>query len=331
MNSISLPPIEHQAIIVEWIHALEYEAQSGRISESTLHTYRSALLSPNGWIRTVQKLGRDPNPLDVYEYISNLAKNHSPVTCNKILSAIKSCYAWMETRGKFRNIGSGMKSLKTFRDGPLPAFSRDQVKSMLEASLPASIRTLLPDSLKWVMQSRDDAFIRILYATGLRLISMSRMDVQDVKPDGDRLVILHQPKGHTAKDMPAIVPPKAAQAWLAYMSARAQASIGSDAAWISVWPKPGGRLSMKSMRQIITTRADRIGVRKRGEDGKLAWPRVYGPHAMRRAASVDVIEQHGLEAGQVLLGHAHADQTRRSYARVQNFKILQEVANGLDL
>ena len=324
------PPARHTELVGAWLGALAFEAEHGRIAPATRRTYGSAI---RPWVTWVHGLGTDPTGLDAYQFLAHRALSAHPATVNTSLSALRSCYAWLEVQGHYRDIARGLKPLRVHRDGPLPAFTRAQVLDLVRppaAAVPP--RTPISASLRACAAARDEAIIRILFATGMRLVSMIRMDVVDVSEAGsDRLTILHQPKGHRVKDTPALVPPRAARAWHEYLRCRTAIGVPDGVAWIGLWPKAGSRLDASSFRRIVTRRADRAGLRQRSAEGGIIAPRAHGPHALRRAAAVEAIDRFGLETGQVLLGHASADQTRRSYARVHRYRLLAEACDHLDL
>ncbi len=320
----------HPELVAAWLEALRFESEHGRIAPATYRTYGSAV---RPWVTWVHGLGTDPTGLDAYHFLAHRALTAHPATVNTALSALRSCYAWMETQGHYRDIARGLKPLRVYRDGPLPAFTRAQVVDLVRP-LPgaAPARSPISAALRACALARDAAIIRILFATGMRLVSMIRMDVGDVSEAGsERLTIMHQPKGHRTKDTPALVPPRAARAWHEYLRYRAALGVPGGAAWIGLWPKLGTRLDASSFRRIVTRRADLAGLRQRSAEGGIIAPRAHGPHALRRAAAVEAIDRFGLETGQVLLGHASADQTRRSYARVHRYRLLAEACDHLDL
>jgi integrase len=85
------------------------------------------------------------------------------------------------------------------------------------------------------------------------------------------------------------------------------------------------------MRRIVTQAAERAGLASRGADGRLLQPRLWGPHAIRRAAATMVADTFGLEAGQALLNHQSIDTTRRAYVRVHRWRLLERARHTLDL
>lgn len=54
-------------------------------------------------------------------------------------------------------------------------------------------------------------------------------------------------------------------------------------------------------------------------------------HSLRRSAITAAYDAKGLDAAQVLAGHADPKTTLRSYARVQKGRVLSELSTVLDL
>jgi integrase len=76
---------------------------------------------------------------------------------------------------------------------------------------------------------------------------------------------------------------------------------------------------------------ERAGHVHRDAAGKLLRPRVLSAHSLRRSAVTAAYEARGLEAAQVLAGHADPKTTARAYARVQKGRVLRGLAGVLDL
>lgn len=319
--------LDHGELLSRWCAAAAFEADHGRLSSETARTYVSCI---RGWSRhLVDQRNNAPTSVDLYTWLGDQRRlGRSAATCNKNLCALRSCYAWLAMQELYADVTRGLRPFRVVRDGALPAFSREDVESLLAADTATSDR-LAPEHA-CIAQARDDALLRVLYATGLRVVSLVRMNREDVQ-EGERTILKHQAKGRDQKNDIAILPPNTSQALVRYLSLRAIAGLNHQPLWIGLWPRAGSRLTAKSIREIVTHRADLIGLRPRDDAGRLRWPRVYGPHALRRSACVAVVDRFGLEAGQVLLGHTSSDQTRRSYARVDKFRLLNQVADALDL
>jgi integrase/recombinase XerD len=133
----------------------------------------------------------------------------------------------------------------------------------------------------------------------------------------------------------AFLPPAAIEALRSYLSARRAA--GDDLApgnplFAAVGNRAGGeRLTARSVRRIIVGLMERAGHVQRDGTGRIARPRVFSAHSLRRSAITAAYDAAGLDAAQTLAGHADPKTTRRAYARVQKGRVLRELTAVLDL
>jgi site-specific recombinase XerD len=327
-NGVTSQVHNHDKSLSDYQEALRYEGEIGRIAKETARTYQSII---KAWKTHLNKEEKPtPESTDLYQWISYLrASGKSAVTCNKYLSALRACYQWLFSHKRYLDIAHGIKPMRFLRDGPLPAFTKEEVLKMLTSE--DNRENTLSIELKSIGQLRDECLIRIIYSTGVRVISLVRMNLDDVQANNPNVLIKHQSKGRDEKTDIAVLPHIASRKLQQYLEARKKAGLNQIPLWIGLRPQPGSRLSDKSIREIVNKRAEQLGHRERDSKGKLLWPRVYGPHCLRRSASVAVIDKFGLEAGQILLGHSSSDQTRQGYARVDKLRILNRVAQSLDL
>lgn len=332
-NELSSPPrpsaiqagSRHRTLIDLYLTALEWERSHQRRSEDTVRTYRSALVGENGWMKYIEERYIElPAAIDVYNFVSDVRSTRSPATCNLMLSAIKSCYAWLNLQNHYGHIARDVPSYKIRHDGPKAALSAEKVIAVVRNDVPrkrfAHLTTL-----------RDKAVMRLIFGTGIRLVSIARADTSDIELHPDGPFLRHMPKGHQEKDELVAIPANAYRSVERYIEARTAAGLPAGALFVGVHPRLGSRMDVRSLRAIVYRYLDAAGLRKRGKDGKLQQPRVWGPHMLRRSAAVHAIDQLGLEAGQVLMSHASSDQTRRSYAAVKKYQTLGRLAKVMDV
>ncbi len=286
--------IGYLANIRHWFSHLEHVARTDRPTAGTVQSYVQALITS----------GREPATVNLY------------------LNTVKSFYRWCETEDRYPAIARSIRTLREFRDGPLPALSHDQIVALV---------TGIPEDT--LLHCRDRAMIALMYATAFRSISVVRADVEDL--DLDRLTIVHQPKGHIAKDTQAAIPQAVAAALRLYLDRRRQAfGPPQDGE-----PQPlfialdrrckGQRITTKSVRFQVLHYMELAGHAQR-RDGKLINPGMFSAHSIRRSASVTTADAVGLEVAQGLLGHASIETTRKSYARVNLERKLRENAERLN-
>jgi len=126
--------------------------------------------------------------------------------------------------------------------------------------------------------------------------------------------------------------------WMSRRTRARTAPRQSPSSWIRLVmfadaesPSGPGAVVLAAVRRIVTSAAESAGFAMRNQDGHLLQPRMWGPHAIRRAAATMVADAYGLEAGQALLDHQSIDTTRRAYVRVQRWRLLERARQILDL
>ncbi len=317
----------HDQLIAAWLAALTWEAEHLRRAAETVRTYRSAMEGPRGWLSFLRGNVIDrPTATDVYRFMAELRATMSPATCNRVLAAIRSCYRWMESQGLYdKAIGENVPPYRIPRTGARAAIGISEVAKLCAQAFPRR------GNLGGLAKLRDEALMRVIFGTGVRLVSLERADVLDLVEHPGGLHLRHQPKQHTVKDTLVMIPPNAARAMHRYLDARAAAGVTAEALFIAVHPQLGSRLDRSSLRRIVYRYLDGAGLRQRTADGHLVEPRVWGPHMLRRSAAVHAVDVLGIEAGQTLMAHASIDQTRRAYASVKEYRLLQQLGTVMDL
>jgi|GEM_PF-1637766 site-specific recombinase XerD len=327
------PAQAHGELLASWLASIERDVADAQRSAATLVTYRSSIRTWEAWLRQSGII--QPGPLQVTEFLTAAGANRAPATRNRHLHALRSCYRWTESQGLYPAIARSARSLVVNRDEPLPCFSREQMEALLRAvsDSPEIGRARSPGETARaeVTRLRDIALIRVMFGTGLRLISLVRIDVDHLDLEGNPPTIRHQPKGHIATDAIAMLAAGTVTCLREYLAQRAFIGLAGGPLWISLHARPGLRLTAWSMRRIVTQAAERAGLASRGADGRLLQPRLWGPHAIRRAAATMVADTFGLEAGQALLNHQSIDTTRRAYVRVHRWRLLERARHTLDL
>ena len=194
-------------VVADWLAWLAGQVAMRQYSESTLTSYRATI---RPWLAFLEQTARTDRPTagTVQQYVQALvASGRQPATINLYLNTVKSLYRWCETMDRYPSIARSVRTLREFRDGPLPCLSHDQIVDL--------VRGIPEDTLGHL---RDRALIALMYATAFRCVSIVRADVEDL--DLDRLSIAHQPKGHVAKDTVAALPQSVADILRRYLDRR---------------------------------------------------------------------------------------------------------------
>ena len=129
------------------------------LARHTLDAYRRDLSGLARWLAPAGPLLADAGKPDLLGYLGELAASgYSPRSSARLLSALRSFYAWQTLRGlRGDDPSAGIAAPKPGR--PLPkALSESQVEALLSAPDPTTPLGL-----------RDKAMLELMYATGLRV------------------------------------------------------------------------------------------------------------------------------------------------------------------
>jgi len=257
----------------QWIIWLDKQVRVGQLAELTRDAYRSKI---GYWLTFLETRARTdkPTPVTVADYVvAVIETGHEPATTNFYLNTVKSFYRWCETQDFYPAIARSLRPIREFRDGPLPALSHKQIVQLIGQ---------IPENT--VANLRDRSMISLLYAAAFRTVSIVRADIQDF--DFSRNIIMHQPKGHNAKDAAAILPPSVTELINRYLAYRKK-EIGIP---VSSNPQPmfialdrrciGDRITTRSVRGRVLHFMEQVGFVDR-RDGKLVNPGVFSAHSIR--------------------------------------------------
>jgi len=311
---------DHRALAGKWAGVLNAQAAAGMLAHRTVESYGRNIAR---WLQWMDLAGiAHPMPGDVLTFLAALRSNGlKAASVNAHLDAVRGFYRWAETVNIYPAIARSVRGLAVRKDEPLEALSRDAVAGLLNYVDGATISAL-----------RDRALLHVMFATGLRLVSLCGLNVADF--DAGDAVLAYKGKGDTERGRRAYLSPGALAALNAYLEARV-GSVDLDKAaplFAAVGNRANGdRLTDRSVRRIITGLMEAAGHVHRDTAGKITRPRVLSAHSLRRSAITCAYEAKGLEAAQTLAGHADPKTTLRSYARVQKGRVLSELAGLMDL
>ena len=212
------------------------------------------------------------------------------------VSLVRSFFEWMGERGEL--VGNAAERLERPRTGPglARALSEEAIGRMLEQPDVATARGL-----------RDRALMELLYATGLRLSEVWRLELSDVELGEGRLVVC-EGKGRRDRVVPLT---ERARHWVGrYVSqARVELALGpmggrggrrrpSAAPTWALWVgSRGGRLSQVAIGQIVRRYGRKAGLKA-------------SPHTIRHSFATHLLlGGASVRHVQMLLGHASLDTT----------------------
>lgn len=314
--------VDHRALAAAWVADLEARAAAGLLADRTAAAYARNVGRWLDWLDEARVTR--PMPADVLRYVASLrAAGLKPASVNAYLDACRGLYRWAETRNAYPAIARSVRGLPVRKDAPLDCLDRAAVAGLLNHADAASLRGL-----------RAAALVHVLFATGLRLVSLCGLSLADLdRADGS---LAYQGKGDRDAGRRAYLPPSALAAVGRYLDARREAE-GADLEaaaplFAAVGNRAGGeRLTARSVRRIIGELMEAAGHVQRDAAGKVARPGQLSAHSLRRSAVTAAYEARGLEAAQTLAGHADPKTTSRAYARVNKGRVLRGLAAALDL
>ena len=313
--------VDHRALAEAWATELGARAAAGLLAPRTADAYARHARRWVSWLAA--RAVSVPTPAHVVEYLSYLrAAGLSPATCNAYLDAVRGLYRWAETRNAYPAIARSVRGLPVRKDEPLDCLDRDAVAGLLD-HCGGGVGGL-----------RDAALVHVAFCSGLRLASLCALDVGDYDPRDATLT--YRGKGDRAKDRRAYLSPGAVEAVERYLAARRDA-LGADLSddaplFVAISNRAlGQRLTTRSMRRVIVGLMERAGHVRRDSRGRVLRPRVLSAHSLRRSAITAAYAAAGLDAAQILAGHADPKTTRRAYARVESSRLLRGLSVLLDL
>ena len=220
---------------------------------------------------------------DVRAFIANMhRKGQGGKTLQRLLSAIRSFYAWLLREGEARaNPASSVRAPKTGRK--LPAtLDTDAVARLLDFPCDSTIAT------------RDKAILELFYSSGLRLAELTGLHWDQFDLHGGMLTVTG--KGNKTRMLP--VGGKALAALQAWRKARVEFA-GTDLVQVFVG-RSGQPLSPRAIQGRIKYWARRQGL-----------PQNVYPHLLRHSFASHLLESSGdLRAVQELLGHSDISTTQ---------------------
>lgn len=304
-----------------WMRELKDRTAAGQLAPRTAEVYRGHVAT---WLEWLDSTGTTrPTPADVLRYIGQLrASGRAPASVNAHLSAIRAFYAWAETQDAYPAIGRSVRGAAVRKDEPLDCLKPQDVAGLLAHAAGTGTAAL-----------RDRAIIHVLFATGMRLVSLCGLSCGDL--DALDCALTYQGKGDRDKARRAYLSPAAMDALRRYLSARRAEGDALDAG-AAMFAAAGNRargerLTARSVRRIVVGLMERAGHVSRNDAGHITRPRVFSAHSLRRSAVTAAYDAAGLDAAQTLAGHADPKTTRRAYARVQKGRVLRELTAVLDL
>ncbi len=198
----------------------------------------------------------------------------------------------------FRSFYSYLIKKKIVKNNPWTAVSLPKLGKKLPGFLyPEEIELLLesPD-MKSPSGLRDKAILETLYASGMRVSELVKLNISDVdKDDGEILV-----SGKGSKERIVLIGSSAITAmkdYIKYGRPKLSPKAGGRALFLG---RTGGRLTSRSIERMIQKHLKRAGISKK-----------ITPHSLRHSFATHMLERGAdLRTVQELLGHASLSTTQ---------------------
>jgi len=273
-----------QDTFLKYINYLEAEKNA---SPYTVRNYRNDLLDFFHFLKS-EKVGslKEVNRHTLRDYMSYLLEQGIVKrSIARKLSAIRSFYRYLTREG---TVSSSQVAAATSPklDKRLPSFlTPEEIKRLLEA----------PDLSKPQGQ-RDRALLELLYASGLRVSELVKLNLTQVNLDS-REILVH---GKGSKERVVLMGRPAADALSNYIIQGRPELLGKKTGDTLFINRYGGRITERSVQRMLEECTAKAGIERR-----------VHPHMLRHTFATHMLDGGAdLRVVQELLGHADLSSTQ---------------------
>lgn len=230
-----------------------------------------------------------PTRDDIITYRDLLKKEHKPSTVQLYITAVRLFFRWTAQENIYPNIADHIKGAKVDREHKKDYLTAAQVRNVLQAVDKSTLHG-----------KRDYALLTLMFTTGLRTISISRANVEDIGTYGSTAALFYQGKGHEDRADTVMLAEPVETAIREYLKARGQAA-GKEPLFISLAHRnTGERMTTRSISRIIKEALIAAGY----DSDRLT------AHSLRHtAATLNLLNGATIEETQQLLGHSNINTT----------------------
>ena len=265
---------------------LRYLIAEKNLSAYTLRNYRSDLLDLARYLDEVEHI--DPLAIDrqsFRRYLAHLREaGVASASVARKVSTARSFYRYLQREGRLEvNPLAGVVAPKRERRLPV-ILSRDSLTVLIEAADETT-----PQGL------RNRAILELMYAAGVRLSEVVGLDIRHLNLAERTLLV----RGKGNKERFVLIGARAQEALGRYVK-QGRPALATDDPQALFLNRNGGRLSGRSVQQIVRRHALRAGLDQR----------VF-PHLLRHSFATHLLDGGAeLRVVQELLGHASASTTQ---------------------
>jgi integrase/recombinase XerC len=273
-----------QEVFTKYLNYLQVERNA---SPYTVRNYTTDLL---GFFHFLQERGLDSlkevDKIVLRDYLSYLmARRFVRASIARKLSAIRSFYRYL-LREEIISTNPSATTASPKLDKRLPLFLTIKEMGQLLAA---------PD-LTTPQGQRNRAFLELLYASGLRVSELARLNLEQITLDTREIRVW----GKGSKERMVLMGKPAARALLTYLTQGRPILLGNRKTNAVFLNRFGGRLSERSVQRILQEYANQIGLDRR-----------VHPHMLRHTFATHLLDGGAdLRVVQELLGHASLSSTQ---------------------
>lgn len=259
------------------------------VSETTRHNYSKSLVRFLTWLKDNDI--SEPTREDIIRYKEYLkSEGLRPGSVNTYLVGVRSFFSWAEGMKMYPNIASSIKGYKIRKSFKKDALSYEQVEELLDSIDNTTIKGL-----------RDLALINLIIHTSLRRGAVVRLDIGDIRQEGEDRLLYYQGKGRVEKDEYKVITDKGIYDPIRnYLNERPYIKKENPLFVSHSNRDNGDRLTPRSISRIVKSRLRDIGINN---------PRL-SCHSLRHTSiTLDMKAGGSLEEAKLLAGHQSIDTT----------------------
>lgn len=230
-----------------------------------------------------------PERKDILAYREHLKNNYKPTTVQCYLAAVKLFFQWANQEGLYPNIAERVKGAKLDTE-----HKKDYLTSKQAARLMATVDRSTLQGL------RDYAILSLMVTTGLRTISITRANIEDIRTIGNDTALFYQGKGHEEKATLVKLAAPVEAAIIDYLRARGEKDRKAPLFASVAHKNAGGRMTTRSISRIAKEHLIAAGL----ESDRLT------AHSLRHtAATLALLNNARPEEVQQMLDHQNINTT----------------------
>ena len=261
------------------------------ISEFTRKKYRENMQMFIGWLTRNCEDVRNPKRSDILAYKQSLIESKkAATTIDAYMVPVRQFFKYLEDEGIYDNIAAGIHSPRRYQGYRKSYLQVDQVNKLLTSIGRSTL-----------IGKRDYAIIQLMCTTGMRCVEVSRMDVDDIKPQKSGYMIELQGKGHINKDRYIHIPETIMLPIHNYLVERDDLSKSNPPLFVNhSYCNKNGRFTQLSISKIIKKYLRAIDI----NSSKIT------AHSLRHTAAINAIKAGAKVTDvQSMLGHRFSSST----------------------